>query len=263
MTEIDFISALLPEVSRVLMERYAQRDRWQAVFKSDDGEMVTAVDTEVQDLIVSRLERAFPGDRIVGEEGGLTALPTEPSGRCWVVDPLDGTHNFIRALLPIFGTSIGFVRDGEPVAGGIALAATGDLLLAEAGAGTRRNGQPLTVSDTAAISDANASLEFCRLASRDSAVAAAGGVLERCREVRAHGAAVLALGEVAAGLADLFIHPNLQPWDYAAGMLIVTEAGGAVSRLDGRPVRLFDGATDLLATNGHLHDEALSLIAGT
>ena len=80
--------------------------------------------------------------------------------------------------------------------------------------------------------------------------------------MRGPGAAVVSLCSVASGQADLFIHVNLSPWDYAAGMLMVTEAGGMVSRLDGRDVRVFDGAKDLLATNGHLHAEALALPAG-
>lgn len=260
MTEIEFLKQLLPEVSQLLWTRYARRDRLRPVCKSDDGEMVTQVDSEAQEMIVSRLAAEFPGDAVVAEEGDRRRLPAEPPGRCWVIDPLDGTHNFIRGVLPVFGTSVAFVADGEPVVGGIALPASGDLFLAEAGAGAYRNDERLAASEMASMGQANAIVEFCRLASRRRALSVGRRILEQAREVRGPGAAVVALCSVASGQGDLFIHPNLEPWDYAAGMLMVAEAGGTVSRLDGRAVRMFDGAKDLLATNGPLHAEALALV---
>lgn len=263
MTEIEFLKDVLPDVSRLLLARYAERDRWQGVLKSDDGEMVTQVDTEAQDLIVSRIRSEFPGDRIVAEEGALRRLPDRVEERCWVVDPLDGTHNFIRGLLGAFGTSLAFVRHGEPAAAGIALPVSGNTFLAQAGGGAYLGPRRLAVSQIDTLAEANALVDFCRLAGRARALSAGGEILARAREIRGPNSAVVALCSVAAAQADLFIHPSLEPWDYAAGMLIVTEAGGAVSRLDGRPVRIFDGARDILATNGCLHAEALAAVVPT
>jgi len=260
MREIAFIEKTLTESSQLLMARYDDKGDLVVSRKSLDGEMVTKTDVEIQDLIAERLMGEFPGDFLVAEELAESQFPSSGDSRSWILDPIDGTHNFIRGLFPVFGISLAFAVGGVPTAAGIALPGLNSLFLAEKGSGAFRNGRRIHVSDVSAVREAKVEVEFPRLSTRLSALSTTQRLMEQVGQIRASGCAVASLCSVATGDSDAFIHPTLELWDYAAGMLIVTEAGGMTSRLNGTNIDFLDGERNILETNGHLHNDLLSLV---
>jgi len=258
--ELEFIEGILQETAVYAKEKYADRMNLDVSMKDETTNILTEADLEVQRRVVERLDKEFHGDLVVAEEAGLDRNPSDEGCRCWVMDPIDGTQNFVRGLFPIFGISLAFAVGGRSVAGGIIMPVMGDLFLAEEGAGATRSGKRIRVSGIDDITSAKLEVDFVRLSRRDVALKAAGKVFQTVGAVRSKGCAVAALCSIANGDAEAYIHVGLRPWDYAAAQLIVEEAGGKLTRLDGSPLELFDGKSGLLASNGILHKEFLSLI---
>jgi len=260
MTELDFIEELLGELAETVRERYSNRGDLEVHAKSDPNDLLTEVDLEVQTRAERRLASAFPDDHFVSEEAGLDKHPEDARSRCWIMDPIDGTSNFVRGLFPAFGISLAFATEGEVVAGGVAIPMTGDLFLAERGAGARRNGTPTRVSDVASVNEARVEIDFGYPEVREATLKAVPDLILRAGGVRCHAAAVIGLCAIAAGEMDAYVHVALKPWDFAAGQLIVEEAGGRSSRLDGTRLTPLEGTAGVLASNGLVHDELVSLL---
>jgi len=260
MREIEPIEKMLSQASVLVMDYHRNLGSLNVATKSDPVDLVTQADIETQQLIVHTIGEHFPDDVIVGEESGFDRYPDDPDARCWVIDPIDGTHNYARALAPIFGVSIAFAVAGRPVAAGIAAPGLSDTFLAEVGKGATRNGQPIKVSDINELATAKISIDFSRLATREKSLRLASSVTQHAGQLRSTGSTVIGLCDLANGTLDAYLHANLSPWDYAAGILIITEAGGQVSRTNGDPVNLFDSRPDILASNSLLHDTLLTAI---
>lgn len=262
MKEIDFIERILKDLSVFLIDTYSERSGIEVSSKRDPNDLLTEVDLAVQDRIVEALAREYPGDAIAAEERDLSRNPDDPNGRCWVIDPIDGTQNLVRSLFPLFGISIALAQGGRPVAGGVIMPMTRDLFLAARGEGAYRNGARLCVSNVDAIDVCRLEIDFSGPAERLDTLSRARQIIERAGNVRCHGAAVVGLCSVATGDADAFFHISLSPHDYAASQIIVEEAGGVCTRLDGSPLLLFDNRQGVLASNGHIHRNLVSLISG-
>lgn len=218
-------------------------------------DLVSWVDRTAEELIVARLTARFPRDGILGEE---SADSRGPSGGRFVVDPLDGTTNYLHGI-PFFAVSIGYERDGVVTHGVVHAPATGETFAAEAGRGATLNGAPIRVSGEASMgaaivatgfADARTS-EVLRLTRLERVMNEAG-----C--VRRFGAAALDLCYVAKGMFDGFWEWNLSPWDVAAGGLIVREAGGVVS--DGAGGGDWLHSRTIVAGNAALHAALLALV---
>jgi myo-inositol-1(or 4)-monophosphatase len=205
--------------------------------KSSPVDVVTAVDTASEALIVRRLTEARPDDGVLGEEG---AAREGTSGVRWVVDPIDGTVNFLYGL-PAYAVSIAAEVDGRAEVGVVLNVATGELFTA-----VRGQGAWLTAPGAAAVrlhGSAPASLEQALVATgfgyrveqrrRQGAVVAA--LLPEVRDIRRHGSAALELCAAAAGRVDAYYELDLKPWDHAAGALVAAEAGLVVTGTAGRP----------------------------
>jgi myo-inositol-1(or 4)-monophosphatase len=223
--------------------------------------LVTEVDLEVERMFRAMVADRFPDHVVLGEEfqeGDRSAIP---AGYCWVFDPIDGTTNFAHGL-PIFCSALGLERDGEVVLGAVYDPCRQELFTAERGGGAFLNGQRLNVSGTQTLIDAMLCTGFpydVHL-SREEIVGLFSAFVGRARAVRRLGSAALDLCYVAAGRFDGFWEQRLHPWDTSAATLVIEEAGGRVSRFDGTP---FQSRHDnLVATNGHVHDEVLGVIAG-
>jgi myo-inositol-1(or 4)-monophosphatase len=205
--------------------------------KSSPVDVVTAVDTASEALIVRRLLSARPDDGVLGEEG---ASREGTSGVRWVVDPIDGTVNFLYGL-PAYAVSIAAEVDGRTVAGVVLNVATGELFTA-----VRDGGAWLTAPGAAAVrlhGSAPASLEQTlvatgfgyRVEQRRTQGAVVAGLLPEVRDIRRYGCASLDLCAAAAGRVDAYYELDLKPWDHAAGALVAAEAGLVVSGTAGRP----------------------------
>jgi myo-inositol-1(or 4)-monophosphatase len=193
--------------------------------KSTPTDVVTASDHALESLIRSRLAGLRPGDVVVGEEHGSTA---GESRTVWVVDPIDGTVNFLYGM-PWYAISVAAVRDGMSVAGAVLEPATGRLWSAAAGAGATCDGRPLRVSGATELSLSLLGTGFSYRAERRARqVRMVGGLLPHVRDVRRAGAASLDLCAVAAGWVDAYLEHGCNWWDWAAAALIAQEAGAFV-----------------------------------
>lgn len=194
-------------------------------------DLVTDADHASEELIASRIAAEFPGHRFVGEEGSHLAdrAPERAEGFTWVVDPIDGTTNFAHGY-PHFCVSIALERDGEVLLGAVYNPMLDEVFSAEQGAGARLNGMPIYVSDTSDLIESLLATGFAyNVEDRDENSRVWNAFLPKCRGVRRDGSAALNLCYVAAGRLDGFWERPIQPWDIAAGALIVMESGGVLS----------------------------------
>jgi len=228
-------------------------DRHIKIEYKGDVDLVTAADRASEKLIVERLKARWPKHGIVGEEG--TRTDTEAEYR-WYVDPLDGTTNFAHGY-PVFCVSIALARrDGELEAGVLYDPTRNELFAAERGQGATLNSRPMHVSTTSRILEAILGTGFpSHKRHRNPNIHFYQQLTLRSHGVRRAGSAALDLANVASGRYDGFWEFNLNPWDTAAGVLIVQEAGGKVTRFDGSPFRL--DSEEVLASNGVIHQELL------
>jgi myo-inositol-1(or 4)-monophosphatase len=220
--------------------------------------LVTEADFAAQAVIVDLIRSRFPDHGFLAEEG-LDEAPPEGSFR-WVIDPLDGTSNYVHRF-PYYAVSIGLEYQRQIVLGVIFDPNRDELFLAERGRGASLNGHEIRPSHVTALSHAFvvASLPSA-ISSDDPSVVRLLRVLPHAQSLQRTGSAALNLAYVACGRMDAFWSSSLKPWDVAAGSLIVTEAGGTMTRMNGDP---FDHMLpDLLASNGSpIHDELRSLLA--
>ena len=206
--------------------------------KSSPVDVVTAVDRASEELVVRRLLAARPDDGVMGEEGADRA---GTSGVRWVVDPIDGTVNFLYDL-PAYAVSIAAEVDGEVRAGVVLNVATGELFTATAGGGAfasspaRPEPVRLTGSRPVSLEQTLVATGFgYRVEQRRAQGAVVARLLPRVRDIRRYGSAALDLCSVAAGRVDAYYELDLNPWDHAAGALVAAEAGLVVTGLGGRP----------------------------
>src|SRR5262245_7839768 len=160
MRELDFIGESLNAVSPYVRERYQARREVSVRGKRGAMDLLTEVDLEVQNRLVAAIEKAFPGDIIVAEEAGMDKLPPDRQRRCWFIDPIDGTQNFVRGMFPDFGVSLAFADAGEVRAGGVAMAGADMLMLAGKGLGATRNGKAIRVSGVDKLAESRIDIDF-------------------------------------------------------------------------------------------------------
>ncbi|MDQ3329163.1 MAG: inositol monophosphatase [Planctomycetota bacterium] len=216
------------------------------VSEKGPADLVTEADLAAQSAIVSIVTSAFPDHDLLGEED-LTVRHGK-SGFRWIIDPLDGTSNYVHGF-PYFGVSIGVEFDGRPLAGVIFDPNRDELFTATAGGGAKLNDAPIRPSRASHLSDAFlvASLPR-RAAPGDDAVKRFLKAMPVAESVQRTGSAALNLAYVACGRIDAFWSSSLKPWDMAAGVLLVTEAGGTVTSLNGGRFEL--ERPEVLAANG-------------
>lgn len=227
------------------------RQRVKIEYKGD-VDLVTVADRASEKLIVERLRALWPAFNIMGEEGTRQESGSEYR---WYVDPLDGTTNFAHGY-PVFCISIGLERQGEIIAGVLYDPTRDELFAAEKGRGAYLNGERIHVSQTARMAESLLATGFpSHKRHKNPNIHFYHEITLRSHGVRRAGSAALDLANVACGRYDGFWEFNLNPWDTCAGVLLVLEAGGRVTRYDGSPFRLESRET--LASNGLLHDELM------
>jgi myo-inositol-1(or 4)-monophosphatase len=220
-------------------------------------DLVTAADRASEKLIVERLRSHFPTHAIVAEEGGGVDSASE---YCWFVDPLDGTTNFAHSF-PFFNVTLGLAQAGEVIAGVVFDPVRQELFTAERGSGAYLNNRRIHVSSAPRISSSLASTGFpSRKRHHNINIHFYYQLAMASHGVRRTGSAALDLAYVAAGRLDFFWEFGLKPWDMAAGTLLVQEAGGRISDMQGAAHSLTQ-SDHLLADNALLHDEILQSFA--
>jgi myo-inositol-1(or 4)-monophosphatase len=259
---VDQAAEIAMEAGALLREFYA---RGVATEYKTEVDLVTVADRTSEKLLLERLSAAFPEHGIFGEEGTRHRLDQQYR---WYVDPLDGTTNFAHGF-PVFCVSLGLEHrpagaladaDGEVVAGVIYDPLRDELFVSERGKGAYLNGKPLHASHASTLGEALLATGFpSRTRHKNPNAHFYHEITMRSHGVRRAGSAALDLAYVAAGRIDAYWEFNLNPWDTAAGALLVTEAGGTLTRFDGSPFRL--DSREVLATNGPLEAELLPLFA--
>lgn len=225
------------------------------------ADLITAADLESQKTILAGIRRAFPGDDYMAEEDEVKLTGAE---HLWVIDPLDGTTNYAHGY-PASCVSIGVLRRGEPALGGVYDPSRRELFLAEKGRGATLNGRRLRVTAVPRVSDALMITGFAydRAERPDFYLKRFKAFLTASHGVRRSGSAALDMAWIAAGRADGFWEFKLNPWDVAAGRLLVTEAGGKVTDFAGKPWKTLAAmGAQTLATNGRVHAEMLRVLRG-
>lgn len=225
-------------------------------------EMVTIADRAAEREVVGALIERFPDHAVLAEEGELTPRGEASGGAdwLWIVDPLDGTTNFVHGL-PFFCVAIALAVRGDVVLGVVHAPALQRTYVAAAGQGASCNGEPLRVTSTSEIGDALLATGFSYSRNEPRHRDHAAGVvriLPLCRDLRRFGSAQLDLCMVAAGHFDGYWERDLMPYDVAAGAVIVREAGGRVSDLQGGQRWLY--GQQILASNGPLHEPLLQIL---
>jgi myo-inositol-1(or 4)-monophosphatase len=221
---------------------------------------VTNVDRESERLIASRIKAAFPGHGIAGEEHGSVDGDAE---YLWVVDPLDGTHNYIRGI-GLFGVSIGILRSGGPagrsfIAGVIYFPTEAAVYAAERGSGAWKNSRRLAVSAHRELSTSSIAVDSMLRPVVDERLRVVGALARRAFNLRMIGSSARLLSWVAEGVLDGVIEFDDKPWDFAGGTVIVEEAGGRITTIQNEPVPY--APTDWVATNGLVHEELRAIAA--
>lgn len=247
-------SRLADAADAITLSRFRSRDLH--IERKPDRTPVTDADTAVEDAVRAQLAADRPDDAIAGEERGGVVR----DGRTWVLDPVDGTKNFLRGV-PVWATLIALVVDGAPVVGMVSAPALGRRWSAAAGAGAWVHdfdgSRAISVSAVGDLADASVSTtnlaSWTEFHSREAYLR----LVDACWENRAFGD-FWQHCLVAEGAIDLAAEPVVNPWDVAAAQILVTEAGGRFTDLTGRP--RFDGGS-ALSSNSHLHDKALAALS--
>ncbi|WP_028561671.1 inositol monophosphatase family protein [Paenibacillus pinihumi] len=255
----DFACRLAEEAGQYIRSRMDDRTNMEQ--KTNGSDLVTVVDKASEALLMERIQASYPDHWILSEEtdgegNSYDKLRGKPGGYGWILDPIDGTTNFIHGV-PHFAVSIGIVKDKEPVIGVIYSPLTGELFAARKGHGAYVNGQAIRVGEEAAVGQALLGTGFYAgdwLPDSD-ALPEVARMVGRCRNLRMTGAASLDMCWVAMGRLTGYWHRGLHPWDSAAGTVIVREAGGTVTDYEGNPYDMTQST--IVATNGRIHQELI------
>jgi myo-inositol-1(or 4)-monophosphatase len=253
---LNFAIQTAREAGRVLAEKFG---RALQVSNKGDIDLVTEADIAAERLIVERIRSHHPRHAILTEESGDVVTAGDASSEYkWVIDPLDGTTNYAHGY-PCFCVSVALEHEGSVVVGVVYDPTRDELFAAERGGGATLNGRGLRVSET---SDLNAAL-LCTgfpydVRDRGDFARHFRNFIMRAQSVRRDGAAALDLAYVAAGRFDGFYEEGLRPWDVAAGVLLVEEAGGRVTHYDGSPFRIY--TPPIAASNGLVHEAMLEVL---
>jgi myo-inositol-1(or 4)-monophosphatase len=243
------------EAGQFLLENVGRVRRIESK-KGEERNLVSEIDRGSEERIIRAIRARFPTHQILAEESGESSSPAEYK---WVIDPLDGTTNYLHGL-PIFSVTIAIEKRGEIVGGVTYDPNLDELFTAEKGSGAFLNGRRLAVSSTSRLIDSLLVTGFPYDIAKnpDHAVEHFCNFLMEARGLRRLGSAAIDLAYVAAGRFDAFWEVNLNPWDMAAGALFVREAGGTITDFFGNPSSIYK--KQVLASNGIVHDAMIAVL---
>jgi len=224
--------------------------------KGRPGDLVTEVDHLCEKEIIRQIKERFPDHSILAEESGI-AKGNEPHK--WIIDPLDGTLNYSHGY-PCYCVSIGLESNGELELGVVYNHNLDELFVAEKGKGATLNGKPISVSTIPVLKESLLVTGFTPqiVGTLEDNIEHFANLMKACQAVRRPGSAAMDLVYTAMGRFEGFWEMKLKPWDTAAGVLILLEAGGKVSRFDGSPYSIYD--PDILVSNGNVHQQMVDVL---
>ncbi|MBS3741674.1 MAG: inositol monophosphatase [Candidatus Cloacimonetes bacterium] len=221
-------------------------------------DLVTDIDKRAEDAIIQILKNNFPDHNILTEESDFAR--DDRSEYCWVIDPLDGTTNYVHEF-PFVNVSVALQKSKESIVGVVFNPILDEFFYAIKGRGSYKNEQRLVVSQSTELKKSVLATGFpYEMKGERNNLDNFNKIIKECRGVRRPGAAALDLCYVAAGIFDGFWEMELHPWDTAAGILIVEEAGGKIAKFDGAEFSIFD--KEIVATNGKIHEKLINILGG-
>lgn len=252
---LNFAISTARDAGQILLEKFGRKIN---VSKKGDIDLVTEADLASEALIIERIKSYYPRHSILAEEAGNAVVIGGENKWKWIIDPLDGTTNFAHGY-PCFCVTLALEHDGE-IAIGVTFDPTrNEVFAAERGQGATLNGKPIRVSETESLSEAlivtGFPYDFKR---RDDFARHLTQFLLRSRGVRRDGSAAIDMAYVACGRFDGFWEEGLNPWDMAAGLLLIEEAGGQVSRYDNAKFSIY--RPPIAASNGLIHSQMLDVL---
>jgi len=247
----DFTEEIIEKASKIILKNYKKIRNIS--YKKGDSNLVTNVDKEVEALIIKEIISRYPNHSIIAEESGLRKK--DPNYQ-WFIDPIDGTTNFAHSY-PFFCISIAFMKNNILEFGLIKDPLTNELYSARKNKGARLNGKPVFVSKTKKLNESLliTGFPYDKKTSRMNNLKNFCNLTLATHGVRRDGAAALDLCFIASGKADGYWELKLSPWDVAAGVLILEEAGGKITGFKGEKYNVYN--KQIVATNGLIHKELL------
>ncbi len=219
-----------------------------------DSSLATNLDKEAERIIISEIKKEFPSHGIIGEEGGTEGIENDT---IWIIDPLDGTHNYIRGI-NLYGVSIGVAFRGVFTAGAVYIPSTGELYYAEKGNGAYKNGDKINVSTRKNLKDCTIVFDSDLYNETDLKLKNLGKISGNVFNIRMLGSSARQLTYLAEGKIDAIIEFGDKPWDFAGSVSIIEEAGGKITALDGGILTYRHNG--FIASNGFVHREIDDLL---
>ncbi len=253
--DIQKVIEIIQETDRIFFDDKLRSD----VTVKGASDYVTRADMEISAYLHKRLKDEFPDVGFMSEEEDAEV---ESGADYWILDPIDGTTNFMHGL-SLSAVSLGFCSEDDIKAGVIYIPYTKEIFWAEKGKGAYLNDKRIECSKNAQLSECLGLMEFNPYFKNDSASAMdhALKIFSSCQDIRTFGSAAVELAYIACGRADVFLGRYLKPWDYAAGIVIVEEAGGVVTNTDGK-ISMAELNQHIVAANSEVYEEFLALING-
>ena len=255
----EFVQDVARGAGEIIRSRFHLTKTWRT--KTNRGDIVTETDTDSEKYIIDRLNAEYPQYCVLSEESGASG-----TGDCdtrWVVDPLDGTRNFAMGI-PFFCVSIGLSLGGRAQLGAIYDPIHDEMFYSSRGEGAFLNGQPIAVSKETSVEDCIISVSWVK--HKVDRIKFIEYIEELSRDTsyfRRFGAAALVMSYVACGRVDGYLQGGLHPWDVAAGVCLIEEAGGVVTDFDGQPVDLRCQDIEIVMGNPDLHSILLNDVIGS
>ncbi len=252
MNILDIVS-IVRETDSIFFDESLRKD----VTQKGASDYVTRADTEISKYLHKRLKEEYPEIGFISEEENTDI---QPECDYWILDPIDGTTNFMHGL-SMSAVSLGLYSGGEITAGVIYIPYTGEMYWAKKGEGAFLNGEKIRCSQNKKLSDCIGMLEYNAYLKEDykAAMAHALKIFLACQDIRTFGSTAISLCYIACGKADVFLGRYIKPWDYAAGLIIIKEAGGVVSEPD-KSLNITELNRHIAATNPYVYEEFLDLI---
>lgn len=248
-----FLREIILRAGQMTLE-YRRKTGGLAVDRKSKRDLVSEADRAVENYLVGQIRRQYPTHGIFGEETGKHG----GDEFCWVIDPIDGTTSYVHGQ-PFYSVSIALQQKGRAILAAVNAPALGELFEAAAGQGATLNGEPIRVSNETCLEDSLLATGFACM--RDdhayNNLPFFQQILPQIRDIRRTGSAAVDLSYIACGRLEGFWELNLKPYDIAAGMLIVSEAGGRVTDFSGGTAGL---PGEIIATNGKIHDAMVAIL---
>lgn len=253
--EIQKIIDIVRETDKIFFDNKLRGD----VKEKAKFDYVTRADTGISEYLHKRLDEEFPEIGFMSEEEKVSDFYGKDF---WILDPIDGTTNFMHGIEPS-AVSLGLCSDGEMIAGVIYIPYKNEIYSAVKGEGAFLNGKPIKVSENLKLENSLAAIELNAYFKNDveSAMNHMRKIYLNCQDVRVYGCAAGALAYVACGKLDAFLGRYLKPWDYAAGLVIISEAGGKVGDLNGK-IKIQALNRHIIASNSFVYNELENLLKG-